>query len=331
MTSELYPGIPSGILDAIKAAGDVVVIGHSNPDGDCIHSQLATANILTRLGKKVTLLNDGPFARNEVKALEPLFKKNCPAGVLEKTPLVIVVDCSTPDRPGECIRPLLGHETIVLDHHSAGVPFTDPGLTYIVPASVSTTMIIDVLREALGLPLDRDFADHVYRGFATDTGFFHFINERNGEETLRRIAAIVGQGISPYDVFDEMHDGRPLAYFKAVASFIDRVESYKEGRILLTWQGKAEVVDGKPADDIYAQLLQVAGVKVVVFLKEREGFVECGLRSKNGSGIDIGAYAATLGGGGHRYAAGAQVDGSLDDVKALVIEGIGQLVDKAGG
>ena len=287
MASELYPGIPSGILDAIKAAGDVVVIGHSNPDGDCIHSQLATANILTRLGKKVTLLNDGPFARNEVKALEPLFKKNCPAGVLEKTPLVIVVDCSTPDRPGECIRPLLGHETIVLDHHSAGVPFTDPGLTYIVPASVSTTMIIDVLREALGLPLDRDFADHVYRGFATDTGFFHFINER--------------------------------------------VESYKEGRILLTWQGKAEVVDGKPADDIYAQLLQVAGVKVVVFLKEREGFVECGLRSKNGSGIDIGAYAATLGGGGHRYAAGAQVDGSLDDVKALVIEGIGQLVDKAGG
>lgn len=328
MTAEqLYPPFPPALLEAIDRAREVIVVGHANPDGDCIFSELAMKEILTSLGKSVTLANEGPFDRDEIKAYEGEFTATIPDDLIARRPLVVIVDCSTPDRPGELMRPLMDLETIVLDHHSSGSPFAKEGMGYIQPASVSTTMIVDALRRHLNVPLTGRLARCLYKGFATDTGFFHFINAEVGGETLRRVAAFVDEGVSPYELYDEMHDGRPLSYFKALAALMDRVVSLKDGALLYTWQGIDEEIEGKPADDIYAQLLQVAGVKAVLFFKEKEGHVDVGMRSKRDSGLDIGAFAAAHGGGGHRYAAGARIDGSLDDVMRRTVEDLIPLLD----
>ena len=63
----------------------------------------------------------------------------------------------------------------------------------------------------------------------------------------------------------------------------------------------------------------MTGVRVVLFFKEKDGYVEIGMRSKNLSGIDIGSFAASLGGGGHKYAAGAKTEGKLEDVIEMTI------------
>ena len=315
----IYTPFPTQLIDALKVAEDIAVFGHSSPDGDCIFSQLACREIFSAMGKNVTLFNQGPFTRNEIRQFESEFLSEVPSSLVQKTPLVVVVDCSTADRPGYIITPLLDDKIIVLDHHSSGESFTDENLMKIIPASVSTSLIVDALRQELGLPLTPTLASYIYKGFATDTGFYHFINEKVGGETLRRVSHLVDQGISPYIVYDEMHDGRNLSYFKMVASLIDRVHSAYEGRLLYTYQKASDEVEGKPADDIYAQLLQVKGVKVVLFFKEKDGCVEIGMRSKNLSGIDIGSFAASLGGGGHKYAAGAKSAGKLDEVMKTTI------------
>ena len=320
-TSEMvYTPFSMDILTAIRAAEDIVVIGHSNPDGDCVFSQLALSRVLTSLGKHVTLLNEGPFARDEIARFENMFLTEAPSSLVERNPLVIVVDCSTIDRPGKVIEPFASCRMVVLDHHSSGEPFTDSSLMYIQPLSVSTTLIVDALREALAVPLDQTTASYIYKGFVTDTGFFHFISDKVGGETLRRVSHLVDHGVSPYCVYDEMHDGKSLSYFKGVASLVDRVQSRYDGALLYTWQTDDDGFEGKPADDIYAQLLQVEGVRVVLFFKQKEDEVDIGMRSKNGSGIDIGAFASSHGGGGHRYAAGAKVKGGLDDVIRNTIE-----------
>ena len=50
------------------------------------------------------------------------------------------------------------------------------------------------------------------------------------------------------------------------------------------------------------------------------------MRSKNKSGIDIGAFASAHGGGGHMYAAGAMMKGRLDEVMDLVIRDLSSLL-----
>lgn len=42
------------ISAVLKSRDDYVICGHVSPDGDCLGSQLALAEILRRLGKRVT-------------------------------------------------------------------------------------------------------------------------------------------------------------------------------------------------------------------------------------------------------------------------------------
>ena len=327
MTKPLFPEIPHQIIEAIERHNEVIVIGHKNPDGDCIFSSFALAHILTYLGKSVTLLNQGEFRNDDIREYEKYFLKHAPEELLKRKPLVAVVDCSTQDRPGEIFSPLINLETIVFDHHSSGEPFTKEGMSYIVPLSTSTTLILDKLRRTLNVPLDKELASYLYMGFATDSGFFHFINEKVGGEVLRIVSTFVDAGVSPYNVYDILHDGKSLNYFKTVGSLLEHTVSVCEGKILYTVLGKDITTDGRPGDVIYANLLQVKGVKIIFFFKELDGEVEVGMRSKNLSGIDIGSFASSLGGGGHKYAAGATIPGSLKNVIDLTIQKASALVE----
>jgi len=320
MAESMYPPINKRILTAIENCKEAIVIGHKNPDGDCIFSSLAMKKILEKLGKRVHLLSMGPFKNQDTKCYESLFSSTLPEGLVEKKPLVIVVDCSTADRPGELFSSLLDLEIVVFDHHSSGVSFTSPELEYIVPASVSTTLIINEARKALGVELDQELATYLYSGFATDSGFYHFINEKVGGETLRKVAEFVDAGVSPYIIYDSLHDGKKLEYCKALGLLLERTTSLCDGKLLYSYLRKEEETEGSPSDALYAQLLQVEGVKLVLLFKEKEGKVEIGVRSKNLSSIDAGDFASTFSGGGHKYAAGIGINTTLEDAMNKVLE-----------
>jgi phosphoesterase RecJ-like protein len=53
-------------------------------------------------------------------------------------------------------------------------------------------------------------------------------------------------------------------------------------------------------------------------LKERgDGYIRVSFRSRNG--LDVGKVAAGLGGGGHKYASGATVQGALEETADRVV------------
>ena len=318
--ASIFPPCDDRILEAIKKASSVVVIAHRNPDGDALYSSLAMERILRKLGKDVQLLNEGPFLRDDIKALEPRFKKEADESFLNKNPLVIILDCSTPDRPGEPFKKVENLSRIVIDHHSSGVPFTEEGMSYIVPASPSTTMLVDVVREALGVELDEEMAGCLYRGFATDTGFYHFLTEKNAPECLMRVAAFTAHGVSPYDVYDEMHDGRKLQDIKDTASIILSAETYLDGQLIVAYQPET-MMNARLSDGVYASLLETEGVKAIVFIKDKGDALEIGFRSKNKSGLDVGSIAQSLGGGGHSKAAGATIKGmKREEAQKMLIQ-----------
>ena len=104
---------------------------------------------------------------------------------------------------------------------------------------------------------------------------------------------------------------------------LGRVESRWGDRLLLTWntiEDRTRLgVTQRGEDELYRLLQTISGNVVVALIKEEgPGAFSVGLRSN--VSIDVGAIAASFGGGGHKQAAGFDIAGTLDSVKKTVID-----------
>ena len=80
-------------------------------------------------------------------------------------------------------------------------------------------------------------------------------------------------------------------------------------------------VDANDLDGCASIPLQVEGVEVGVTIKEKsENEYKVSMRSAND--VNVSAICQTLGGGGHIKAAGCLVKGTLEEVKAAVVEAV---------
>jgi len=323
-----YPPIDEKILALLRDREEFVVIGHVSPDGDCLSSQMAMNSMLLKMGKTVHMANAGPFDRSEISHLRSDFLNHIDDELKQRDPLIVVVDCSSPERIGHLAEEIEGLTTVVFDHHSSGEQFGT--YRYIVPRSVSTTLIIMQLYKALDVEISQEIAEHLFFGFATDSGFFRFINAYRGE-TLRLAAELVDLGVSPNVMNDRMTGGKSFGYIKYLGKLIDRSESLFDGKVMISSScledSKQYITTDKPSDSLYTMLLSVQGVEVVLFFKELEGErTEVGFRSSHQSSINVGALAKSFGGGGHKKAAGATVNKPIQETRKLLLEAVEKML-----
>lgn len=323
----IYPEVSPVIIETIRSCSTAVVIGHVSPDGDCIHSQIAMQKLLQKLGIEAHLVNTGPFSRKEIKQYEPLFAPHIDAQLHAKNPLVVMVDCSTLDRIGYLADEIDGLTVLTIDHHASGDKFGD--LTYIVPKSFSTTLCIMQFYKALDVELTYEIADHIFFGLATDTGFLKFIGPYRGE-TFHLIGELVEMGVSPNDIYNRMEGGNSFNSQRFLGQLLLRAESLLDGRLMLVVEKPSDieefVISDRPSDSLYSHLLGVDNVEVVLYFKIVGTDVwELGLRASHSSAVDVGAISATLGGGGHRKAAGATVTGKQKELQLKLIN----IIEKA--
>ncbi|WP_320121350.1 DHH family phosphoesterase [uncultured Sphaerochaeta sp.] len=323
-----YPPIDEEILALLRDREEFVVIGHVSPDGDCLSSQMAMNSMLLKMGKTVHMANAGPFDRSEISHLRSDFLNHIDDELKQRDPLIVVVDCSSPERIGHLAEEIEGLTTVVFDHHSSGEQFGT--YRYIVPRSVSTTLIIMQLYKALDVEISQEIAEHLFFGFATDSGFFRFINAYRGE-TLRLAAELVDLGVSPNVMNDRMTGGKSFGYIKYLGKLIDRSESLFDGKVMISSScledSKQYITTDKPSDSLYTMLLSVQGVEVVLFFKELEGErTEVGFRSSHQSSINVGALAESFGGGGHKKAAGATVNKPIQETRKLLLEAVEKML-----
>ncbi len=323
-----YPPIDEEILALLRDREEFVVIGHVSPDGDCLSSQMAMNSMLLKMGKTVHMANAGPFDRSEISHLRSDFLNHIDDELKQRDPLIVVVDCSSPERIGHLAEEIEGLTTVVFDHHSSGEQFGT--YRYIVPRSVSTTLIIMQLYKALDVEISQEIAEHLFFGFATDSGFFRFINAYRGE-TLRLAAELVDLGVSPNVMNDRMTGGKSFGYIKYLGKLIDRSESLFDGKVMISSScledSKQFITTDKPSDSLYTMLLSVQGVEVVLFFKELEGErTEVGFRSSHQSSINVGALAESFGGGGHKKAAGATVNKPIKETRKLLLEAVEKML-----
>jgi phosphoesterase RecJ-like protein len=309
----------AGVRRFIEGHRLLVVIGHKEPDGDCIASQLAMAALATRLGTPSLLLSAGPFDRPEIEDFAGRFAASVAGVDLGRGAAAAIVDCSTPDRTGPLGPAIAGLPCLVIDHHSSGEVFGD--VRFVDPASPSTTMLVLAIHESLGVPVDRETARLLLFGLCTDTGFFRHLGP-DSAETFRTVARLTERGTSAAETYMMMHGRRSLAGRRLLARMLERTQSLADGALLVTWQTAADREEvgttHRGEEDLYRLLQTVKGNRVVAYFKEEDpGRWTVGLRSN--PGVDVGAVALGFGGGGHRQAAGCDLAGTLESVRDAVV------------
>jgi phosphoesterase RecJ-like protein len=312
--------VPAEVESFIRAHERFILMGHKEPDGDCIASQIIMHRILAAMGKTGRLVSAGPFDRPEIAQFEELFSKE--TGVVDRPggTAVVILDCSTPDRTGDPGAGVEGLPTLVIDHHSSGTDFGDA--RFVVTSAPSTTVLVLAVADELGYAVSTEDARLILFGLCTDTGFFRHLGPGSGD-TYRTVARLTEMGASTAEVFRMAYGGRDLQSRQLLAIMLQRVESLWDGKLLLTWQ-TAEDRKGfhnlqRGEDDLYRLLQTVKGNEVVAFIKEEDdGRFSVGLRSN--TNVDVGVIAASYGGGGHRQAAGCELPGPIQSIKKRLLE-----------
>lgn len=301
-----------------------IIIGHKEPDGDCVSCSLGMSYILQHLGKEFTLLNYGPFKRNDVKRFAPLFTSEPPFMSAEdrKATGLIIVDCSEMSRLGDEMKDALdGLDSFIIDHHKTASAGNSAAI--IDPSAPAASLLVLQLYEALVGTPKPEHARTLFFGLSTDTGFFRYLGPQDAD-VFRAAARLVEAGSNPRETYQEMTGGKSWNTRKLLGIILDRAERHLSGKLVVSWETQEDTKkygqDGRDSDALYSLMLAVEGVEAVAFVRQESDYgCTLGLRSKDR--IDVSVVASKFGGGGHKNASGASCEGKIETlVPALVKE-----------
>jgi phosphoesterase RecJ-like protein len=312
--------VPVQLQHELEKRDSFLLIGHKNPDGDCLSSQLAFGSFLERIGKKVCLISPGPFDRPEIEHQEKYFNAHVPEKLKTGDTLAVILDCSTIDRIAHLGDEIKDLDIAVIDHHDSGKSFGD--YLFIRPDAPSVTFLIQKIIEAFEEEPSPDEARLLLFGIATDTGYFRHL-ESGSVEVFQAVARLTEYGASPKVAHSEMYGGRTLKSRQLMGKLLTRVRSELDGKLMITYETEEDLLefgtDNRDSDALYQQLQGIKQVEAIILIRfESEKELSVGLRSKHYA--DIGAVAKSFGGGGHKKAAGFTWNGSAEEITEKLIQ-----------
>lgn len=311
---------PQQVLDWINKHSTFLILGHKDPDGDCVGSQLAMTSFLKRLGKNPIPLSRGAFKTTEVKNYEKFFVKDMTEEELSKldNPAIIVLDTSTQDRLGVFAYLTDKYPTLVIDHHVAGEDFGS--IKWAEPSAPSTTYMVQSIIETMTGTISQQEAFYVFYGLATDTGFFRFLEE-NSSHVFNSAARLVDAGISPRKLYLATQKGQTIRSRKWLGMMLSNMELLCDGKFVIfseTLEDRKRFPDeDRQTDLLYNLILDTDYCEAIAAIREEsENVCKVSMRSK--TYLDVASIAKSFGGGGHKHAAGFEIKTRLEDIKATI-------------
>jgi phosphoesterase RecJ-like protein len=298
-------------LPHFDAAREATLVCHVSPDGDALGSMLALARALRSRGVTVTpTWGDDPFrAPSAYDWLPGIDTVVPPSDVDPAPPLLVVLDTGSVDRLG-VLAPLAAAagEVVVIDHHANNAESVGGDLL-VDPSAAATAVVVAELLRRLDVPLDIETATCLYTGLVTDTGgFAHSV-------TTPAVHGLAGRlleaGVRPDEVQRRIWGAHPFAYVGLLAAVLARAQLDTaavggRGLVWLTVRLDDLAAAGLRAEDaeaVMSTLRMTEEADVAVVLKEdADGSYRVSTRSRGAT--DVGLACGTLGGGGHRLAAG---------------------------
>ncbi len=295
----------------LEESNTILLTTHMRTDGDDLGSVLALGNFLSGIGKKVAVVIEGGVP-DALKYL-PMSDK-----VLEKLPnekfdVLVISGCSSLARVGHAEIMELKIPIINLDHHPDN---TNYGTVNVVDSTKSAVaeLTYDFFKFC-GWEITHDIALCMLTGIITDTGIFMHSNTE--ASTLAAAAELMEHGARVSTITKHTYQTKDLESLKAWAHALGNAHYDPVKKMIYSVITSDELASlGNPPmsafEGIAETLNKVPEAKFAMFLKqEKEDLIKGSLRSEEYKGVDVQAIAQSLGGGGHKLAAGFSLYGRL--------------------
>ncbi len=312
----------------------IVLTTHVRPDGDAIGSLLGLGTALNASGKTVQMIIPSPvptFLRflprcDAIEVYDPCTHDK----TITEAEVIVCLDFNALARL-EAMEHIVRSSTavrILIDHHLDPEPIFSAAL-HDVGATSTAELVSALVLHCYWHALDAAVAAPLYTGILTDSGNFRF--PRVSARTHRIVATLLEHGADPVAIYDAIFNTNTPERLRLLGEVLRTLEIGCNGYCALLTLSLEQVASiGATLDDtegFVQHTLTIAGVRVGVFLSQMPDrqAVKVSLRSKGN--VDIQHIAEQLGGGGHRNAAGAILEGvTLGEAKETVLRLVEELL-----
>ncbi len=305
----------SGLLSRCKT---VAVSGHINPDGDAIGACLAMAQGLNSLGvKPLIFLSSFPDKYNFLSGREFLCSDNPSTCEVDA---FISLDCGAKDRLSSAADLFDKTEfTINIDHHISNTGFAK--YNFVAGDFSSTSELVYTLFEDI-FPLTIEYGEAIYTGIIFDTG--GFCHDCTSENTHLIAGKLISAGVSGSKIYRDTMLSHSLASARVLGMCINNMVILEDEGLAYTTISVDELKKcggtNSDLDGVVEYLLNIDGISTSMLFSERQPEeVKVSFRSNN---IAVSDIAQSLGGGGHKKAAGATLYMDMEKSVCSVLDNI---------
>ena len=302
----------------------IVIVSHTNPDGDAVGSSMAWAEALRSMGHTVHCVvpNRYPYFLNWMPQIKDvlIFKDQPEAAkaAIDAADLIFCLDFNDVSRL-EILTDTLATNTtarrVLIDHHLSPAEGFD--LTFSYPDSSSTCFLVYSIIEALlGVEvITRPMAEQLYVGMMTDTGNFAF--SFLTPELFRAVAVLLERGIVIPDIHNQVYNAYTAGRARLFGYAINRkMELIHNGRVAYMSLKENEMrrfgFQQGDSEGFVNYPLTIKKVKMSVMFLEHTNFIRVSLRSRGQ--VDVNLFARRyFNGGGHKNAAGGKSFVSMEE------------------
>ncbi len=299
----------SEVLEGVKTVG---IGGHVRPDGDCVGSCMALYLYIREYYPQIradVYLDQPKPIFDHIDHMDEIKTEASEDKVYD---LFITCDVSSRKRLA-LADDYFEHarRTVCIDHH-----ISNPGFADVNHVRGDVSSACEVL---YGLfdeeKVNCSIAKAIYTGIIHDTGVFQYSS--TSPQTMRIAAKLMETGLPFSKIIDESFYQKTYLQNQVMGRVLAESIMLQGGKCIVGYLKRKDMifygVDGKDLDGIVSQLRLTRGIEVAIFLYEIENQkFKVSLRS-NGK-IDVSRIAVFFGGGGHKRAAGCDLQGSMYDV-----------------
>ncbi len=294
----------------------VVLLGHTNPDGDAVGSDLAMARLCEQLGHTTHILvpNKYPYFLDWMPRIDEVIvhRLNPEAAreAVDGADIIICLDFNAIGRLealGELVETNTRARRVLIDHHLSAVTPYDVRFSY--PESSSTAFLVySIIEQLYGTEMiTKEMAECLYVGMMTDTGNFSF--SFLTPALYRAVAVLLERGIDIQYLHDSVYNAysperarlfgytihRKMKFLKRnTVAYMSLTE--EEMRRFYFQQGDSEGFVNYP--------LTVGKMKMTAMFLAHHKFIRVSLRSRGNVDVDLFARKYFNGGGHHNAAGG---------------------------